>query len=262
MPAVLKLQLNTAGTDYVVGDIHGAFDELISALNLVSFNPEVDRLFLVGDLVDRGNFSVACRELLKKPWVYAVQGNHERIFLELFEHDHPDKDAWAFHAENNGLGWTYQLSAEDRAEICSLFKRLPYAIEFPTTRGSVGIVHAEVPPGMSWPQFLEALEAGSSRAIEQATWGRVRIKAGYSAGVQGIDRLFCGHTIQSGIKRLGNAYYIDTAAFLKNFGRTDGHLSLINVVAATQVVLAPKPSAARQDIKLTPGIGPFGNYSQ
>lgn len=262
MPAVLKLCLNSRGVDYIVGDIHGAFDELWDALNQVNFNPAVDRLFLVGDLADRGNYSKACRELLKEPWVFAVQGNHERIFINLFKGGKPNAREWDHHARKNGLAWTYKLTPEERESICTLFEALPYAIEFPSTRGTVGIVHAEVPPGMTWPEFLAELEAGNPRVIEFATWGRKRVENHIYDGVRGIGRLFCGHTIHDGISQRGNTYYIDTAAFLKNYGRTDGHLSMVNALVGTQVLVSPKSENSRHDLKLGFGIGNFGNYAK
>ncbi|WP_183132684.1 metallophosphoesterase, partial [Pseudomonas amygdali] len=45
---------NTVGRDFAVGDIHGHFTRLQVALDVAGFNPAVDRLFSVGDLVDRG----------------------------------------------------------------------------------------------------------------------------------------------------------------------------------------------------------------
>jgi serine/threonine protein phosphatase 1 len=45
---------NTAGRDLIVGDIHGCFARLQVALDELGFDPERDRLFSVGDLVDRG----------------------------------------------------------------------------------------------------------------------------------------------------------------------------------------------------------------
>ena len=45
------------GADFVVGDVHGCFRTLRRAMNAVDFNPERDRLFAVGDLVNRGPHS-------------------------------------------------------------------------------------------------------------------------------------------------------------------------------------------------------------
>ncbi|MCW8994987.1 MAG: metallophosphoesterase, partial [Psychromonas sp.] len=39
---------------YIVGDIHGCFDELQQLLELADFSVEHDELWLTGDLVTRG----------------------------------------------------------------------------------------------------------------------------------------------------------------------------------------------------------------
>jgi len=68
---------NTQGRDFAVGDIHGHFTRLQAALEAVDFAPEVDRLFSVGDVVDRGPESERVLDWLAQPWFFAVQGNHE-----------------------------------------------------------------------------------------------------------------------------------------------------------------------------------------
>ena len=49
----LDLEENTTGRDFLCADIHGKFDPLLNALSYVEFNKD-DRLFLLGDLCDRG----------------------------------------------------------------------------------------------------------------------------------------------------------------------------------------------------------------
>ena len=49
-----KVKANETGRDFVVGDVHGMFDSVETALAKVDFHPERDRLFSVGDLIDRG----------------------------------------------------------------------------------------------------------------------------------------------------------------------------------------------------------------
>ena len=39
---------------YLIGDVHGCYDELIALLQQVNFTPESDTLWLTGDLVARG----------------------------------------------------------------------------------------------------------------------------------------------------------------------------------------------------------------
>lgn len=70
---------NTLGRDFVVGDLHGCVDVLRALLHDVRFDPARDRLFSVGDLVDRGPASEAALELLDRPWCHVVRGNHEEV---------------------------------------------------------------------------------------------------------------------------------------------------------------------------------------
>jgi serine/threonine protein phosphatase 1 len=81
---IKKLKNNTVGKDYFVGDIHGCYEQLMEALVKIKFNPDVDRLISVGDLVDRGADSVKCLNLLKEPWFHAVSGNHEDMMTKSF----------------------------------------------------------------------------------------------------------------------------------------------------------------------------------
>jgi bis(5'-nucleosyl)-tetraphosphatase (symmetrical) len=64
---------------YAIGDIQGCFGQLQRLLILIAFNPAQDRLWLVGDLVNRGPDSL---DVLR--WAYqhrdvitAVLGNHD-----------------------------------------------------------------------------------------------------------------------------------------------------------------------------------------
>ena len=61
---------NTYGHDYVVGDVHGDYERLTDLLALIKFDKTVDRLFSVGDLIDRGPASASCLELLNEAWFF------------------------------------------------------------------------------------------------------------------------------------------------------------------------------------------------
>ena len=64
---IKRFELNNKGRDYVVGDIHGCFSLLSKELYEIGFDEKTDRLFSVGDLVDRGTESHLAVEWLKKP---------------------------------------------------------------------------------------------------------------------------------------------------------------------------------------------------
>lgn len=64
---------------YLVGDIHGCYDELISLLSQVYFNPQKDTLWLTGDLIARGPKSAELLVFLFsfKEKIKLVLGNHD-----------------------------------------------------------------------------------------------------------------------------------------------------------------------------------------
>ena len=53
-------EANLEGRDFVVGDIHGEYDQFMKELEKVNFDKNIDRVFSVGDLVDRGKDSYWC----------------------------------------------------------------------------------------------------------------------------------------------------------------------------------------------------------
>ena len=64
---------------YFVGDLQGCYDELQLLLECVNFNPTQDKLYLVGDLVARGDKSLECLRFVKSLGNAAqtVLGNHD-----------------------------------------------------------------------------------------------------------------------------------------------------------------------------------------
>lgn len=239
------------GRDFCVGDVHGTFDLLKAALDVAKFDEARDRLFFVGDLIDRGPSSADARFFLAQPWAYAVRGNHEQSLLDIYaDPDYIDHGSLAFHMAHNGLGWWKDQPDSIRAELLSLFAKLPIAIEVPTAFDRVGIVHAEVPTRMSWDTFKAELRAGRSNTIDWALWGRTRAKMNDQSGVPGIDRLFTGHTPQlNGPLHLGNMQIIDTAAVYAWAGsHPAGSLTFIEMSAAQ---LAPPVKADNVDVWLS-----------
>lgn len=225
-PSLIKrFPINTAGRDFAVGDIHGHFTRLKRALDAVGFDPAVDRLFSIGDLVDRGPESEESFDWIRKPWFHSVQGNHEDMTIRAGRSD--DRDARDHHYINGG-GWLYGLSAVEQRCYAEILAELPLAIEVETPGGLVGLVHADVPRS-SWSQFTADLAAGGLEAEHIAAmcqWSRKRISAGDASGVQDVSAVVCGHTPLRQPVVLGNVYHIDTGGW---FPDGSGYFTLLDL---------------------------------
>lgn len=201
---------NLAGKDYVVGDIHGTYSLLAQELERVDFNPSQDRLFSVGDLVDRGPESADAFTWLEYPWFHPCRGNHDEFVINA---QNPDFDVAGWVLVNGGEWWL-DLDPATQNIFSERFQQLPLAMEVETDQGKVGIVHADVPPNLSWVQFTAEIERGNPAIHKYALWSRNRATGKHITPVEGIERVYCGHTVIKGgtIKIVGNVYFIDTGA--------------------------------------------------
>ncbi|WP_275554535.1 bis(5'-nucleosyl)-tetraphosphatase (symmetrical) ApaH [Mixta sp. Marseille-Q2659] len=71
---------------YLIGDVHGCYDELHSLLQQVAFDPEKDTLWLTGDLVARGPGSLEVLRYVRSLGnaVRIVLGNHDLHLLAVY----------------------------------------------------------------------------------------------------------------------------------------------------------------------------------
>jgi serine/threonine protein phosphatase 1 len=223
---VLRFTENTGGRDFVVGDVHGMFTALREVLDAAGFDPEHDRVFSVGDLVDRGPESAEALEWLQQEWFFACRGNHEQFAL-----DSQDPEQLQLWVEHNGGEWWLGIDESTRKLFIDAFRRMPLAMEVATASGRVGIVHADVPPLMSWSAFTTLLESGDEDASFYAMWSRNRV-AGVVSSLPvrgGVERVYCGHTPTREMVVVDNVYYIDTGAVYCSDGYADARLTLLEI---------------------------------
>ena len=228
-----------AGRDFVVGDIHGEFGLLEDLLAFQDFKPEADRLFCLGDLVDRGPFSALAVKFLAQLWFFSLRGNHEQMLL-----DAPPAGVSTIYASNydltrNGAQWWLDLSDDDRWEALEAYGNLPFLMELPTRSGlKVGLVHGEVTLNQSWQAFVAAVSRRDWDAMHSALWGRNRVKMGAKSPVPGIDWVISGHTIVKEPSQLGNVLFIDTGGCLHREGQ--GCLPLVALEPVLKELVAPQ----------------------
>ena len=206
------IEENKRGNDYVVGDIHGCLDALMLLLAKANFNPHRDRLFSVGDLVDRGDKSAQCLELLKKPWFFATRGNHEQLLLDHWKN--PEKPPF-------DPRWLAGATDDMISEWSKMISKMPHVIKVGTGRNSFYIMHAEL-----WEQgqllSQEMIDAcdfhDAKQARNKCLWSRHVIGTHWRLSrtkfhLPNLGRIFCGHTIVQIPIMVENAVYLDTGAF-------------------------------------------------
>lgn len=215
----MRIEENKNGLDFVVGDIHGMHDMFMHELDIVNFDTEKDRVFSVGDLIDRGPDSKKCLELLYHSWFFSVLGNHEDLLIK----GNDSIEHYVCHLQNGGE-WIKALHKSELDALIYLTKKeMPVHMTIDCGSGiTLGICHAE-PPTNDWA------DVENKRFHEQAMWSRCKIEMrDYEVElitVKNITATVHGHTpCFNGIQKVGNSYFIDTGAPFK-----DGKLTLISV---------------------------------
>ncbi|WP_293371137.1 metallophosphoesterase [Nevskia sp.] len=247
------LPLNERGRDFVVGDVHGHAALLDCLIEAVHFDPDCDRLLALGDLIDRGPESLELlRRVEKLPWFYSLRGNHEAM-LKASASSVRAGLLW----HRNGGQWGQEIPEETLRELVKLIDGLPLAMSLPLKDGRrIGLIHAEVPLGLSWSD-VEAIRHDHSPSQHEldpddeslaatALWGRSRITACEGVckllqperlsmsrlatlrfaimPVPGIDQIIAGHSYSLDRRPVAyaNLLFIDTGVF-----EDDGRLTLV-----------------------------------
>ena len=215
-----SFEKNTQGIDYVVGDLHGAYQLLMEKLKEVSFDFKKDRLFAVGDLIDRGEESLKCALLLTEPWFFSVRGNHEQMMIDAFDNPDDEAEIWI----SNGGDWIIDHGTETLEDVVDLFRKLPIVINIDTGKGIAGVIHADIPSNIAWNEFTDqiASELGAGRLTNRALWGRSMatraIKGNELPIIEGVSKVYLGHTIidDGSPIQSGNLEFLDTGGFMGN----------------------------------------------
>lgn len=244
-----KLPANVAGRDFVIGDIHGCFDEFHTLLKAVEFNPLTDRMISVGDLIDRGPHSMMCIDLVYEPWFYAVRGNHEQLMIDtILNHDMNAKDTWLY----NGGVWSASHPQYELRDAATRLDQLPLVITVGEGETRFNVVHAELISTRRYSYAFYAPGEADSLVTDQTIdnwgfsdddetgmiWGRTIIngveyrKFKYQDATN-LSTTFVGHTPCKEVKRVERQVYLDTAAVYHHVGKQSRDFPSLTVACPT-----------------------------
>lgn len=227
LPKFERIEKNHCGRDFAVGDIHGYFTVLQSALDQIGFDPTVDRLFAVGDLVDRGPESRLVIDWLEKLWFHSIFGNHEEMTCHKVLRD-PG-------ASGFGDEWLDDLDKAEQKRIAHRLLQLPLGMEIETANGLIGLIHADCPFD-NWEDLHSTHWAGlneRSQLVQTCLWSTERYQRKYTGLVKNVRAVIHGHVTLRDPALLGNVHYIDTKG-----GTEHGKLTFLNLSTLDSISVA------------------------
>jgi bis(5'-nucleosyl)-tetraphosphatase (symmetrical) len=123
-------------SDYAIGDIHGCHDSLRALLDRICFRPDCDRLWFVGDIINRGPRSLESLRLVRSLGDNALVtlGNHDMHFLAV---------ALGGHSPRRKDTLAEIFEAPDRNELIDWYLQQNFAVHDPGR--DLLMVHAGLP---------------------------------------------------------------------------------------------------------------------
>lgn len=133
---------------YVIGDIHGCYDELQLLLDTIKFNPQQDILWFTGDLINGGPKPAEVLRYIKSLGNkhICVLGNHDLVLLALAAEKvipHNDRQ----------IGFEPVFAANDWQELIAWLRMRPM-VHFDAQR-NILLVHAGVLPHWNISQIQQ-----------------------------------------------------------------------------------------------------------
>jgi len=139
-------------SNYVIGDLQGCFNEFKFLLDKISFDAHKDKLWLCGDLVNRGDDSLACLKFIHsiRKSCHVVLGNHDLHLLAIAE---------GIKTLNKSDTIEDILKSPDCFELLQWIKTLPFHFlkKVTTSKGEIEFVmtHAGIPPSWTKNDLIE-----------------------------------------------------------------------------------------------------------
>lgn len=112
---------------YVTSDIHGRLDRLKKLVEKIQLSHE-DTLYIIGDLVDRGDESIEVIEfIMDHPNIEVIMGNHDEMMLHSLKYkDDKQIERWGRNGCEPTKKGFEKRSKEQQEKILSYIEQFPY----------------------------------------------------------------------------------------------------------------------------------------
>ena len=201
-PIQVKMQLEQSKRVFVIGDLDADLAKFEQALCSVNFNPSEDILFSLGDVIDRGDNSIALLKRFKELGVNMCLGNHEHMLLESLLAK--DKGYYRLWVENGGR-WHQDATDEELEFACKQLLKCPlsYYVEYAGIK--IGLSHTTC-DDWDWNNPTQDIQQATGALL----WDRSLTKAKKPVINPSIDFSVHGHNTTKEPYWLGNSYHLDT----------------------------------------------------
>lgn len=163
---------------YIIGDVHGCYDELMMLLKKIQFKPSSDQLIFVGDLINRGPKSLEVLRFVKDLGSSAqvTLGNHDISLL-----------AYAtgiYHGR--GTDFPKMMKAKDSEQLAEWLRQQPLLIH--DDKLDIMVTHAGIPPRWSLSEAVQEARKAEDKLQDKAY--QQYLKAAYEGGSDSWKKTF------------------------------------------------------------------------
>lgn len=168
---------------YVMSDAHGLknlYDAMMKELSL----RDEDTLYVLGDMIDRGADGIAIlRDLMRRPNVKMLLGNHEYMMRQYYQALYEDMDEylkreyitrWKHNGNRPTLEQFECLSKEQQEEILTYIAQLPLAYPDVEVKGRhYYLVHGCPQQGFFEDVVTRDMVSSHGCSVENFVWDRI-----------------------------------------------------------------------------------------
>ena len=127
----------------VIGDVHGHYDTLVALLDSISPTSS-DRIYFLGDLIDRGPKSAQVVDLVMRNKYHCLRGNHEEMLLDVVGTGEVSIELYQSWLYSGGHSTVESYDSKIPQEHIDWIKNLPLYADL----GDYWLVHAGVDPNI------------------------------------------------------------------------------------------------------------------